>query len=103
VVAGNILKSNPIKTRLFEYFWSLDYFITGGSKFGGDYLVYPGDPSGFHSQFIVSAMSGMDEAVSGADIVSMGRLATNVKKTFVLAGISNEDSVVTFSIEWAGF
>jgi tRNA splicing endonuclease len=26
-----------------------------------------------------------------------------VKKTFVLAGISNEDSVVTFSIEWAGF
>ncbi|KAI8881740.1 tRNA-intron endonuclease catalytic domain-like protein [Backusella circina FSU 941] len=97
----------PIKNTLFEYFWSLDYFITGGSKFGGDYLLYPGDPSGFHSQFIVSAI---DEPFSGVDIVSMGRLATNVKKAFVLAGIiindeekETEDQVVTFSIEWAGF
>lgn len=29
------------------------YRITGGSKFGSDFLLYPGDPTLFHAQFCV--------------------------------------------------
>ena len=29
------------------------YRLTGGSKFGADYLVYPGDPTLYHAQFCV--------------------------------------------------
>ena len=27
------------------------YYLTSGSKFGAEYLVYPGDPFLFHAQF----------------------------------------------------
>ena len=30
--------------------------ITGGSKFGADFLLYPGDPSLYHAQFCVRLM-----------------------------------------------
>lgn len=32
------------------------YRLTGGSKFGADYLVYPGDPTLYHAQFCVRLM-----------------------------------------------
>lgn len=32
------------------------HWVTGGSKFGGDFLAYPGDPSVFHAQFVVRVL-----------------------------------------------
>ncbi|GMH39373.1 hypothetical protein BSKO_07271 [Bryopsis sp. KO-2023] len=29
------------------------FFLTGGAKFGGDWLAYPGDPLVYHAQFVV--------------------------------------------------
>ena len=31
--------------------WLGRYCITGGIKFGSDFLIYPGDPSLYHAQF----------------------------------------------------
>lgn len=99
--APNVPKRNDV----FRYFWSLKYHITSGYKFGGDYLLYPGDPMCFHSQFIVSVKTE-EEAISPKEIVLMGRLATNVKKMFLLAGPSQDgtkNEMMTYSVEWAGF
>ncbi|ORE11207.1 tRNA-intron endonuclease catalytic domain-like protein [Rhizopus microsporus var. microsporus] len=101
----NALSPLPsINNSLFRYFWSLDYYVTSGYKFGGDYLLYPQDPTCCHSQFIVSVMH-FDQNITTKDVVQMGRLATNVKKKFVLAGFKNEteDEIAVFSLSWAGF
>ena len=34
--------SDSQKYRIFSHFWEKGYFLTGGGKFGGDFLVYPG-------------------------------------------------------------
>lgn len=31
-----------LRYRVFKEFWEQGYFLTHGSKFGGDFLVYPG-------------------------------------------------------------
>jgi len=31
-----------LKYRIFSHFWEKGYFLTGGGKFGGDFLIYPG-------------------------------------------------------------
>jgi tRNA splicing endonuclease len=54
-----------------------------------------------HSDYIVGIYA-KDQAILPLDIISMGRVGTNVKKTFVLAA-KEEKEVTTFSIEWAGF
>ncbi|KAG1131805.1 hypothetical protein G6F37_006361 [Rhizopus arrhizus] len=97
--------SLPKRNDVFRYFWSLNYHITSGYKFGGDYLLYPGDPMCFHSQFIVSVKKEK-EAILPKEIVLMGRLATNVKKMFLLAGPREDgakNEMMTYSVEWAGF
>lgn len=98
--------SLPKKNDMFRYFWSQNFYITSGYKFGGDYLLYPGDPMCFHSQFIVS-IKQFHQPIMPKEIVLMGRLATNVKKTFLLAGPKDEEKeekeIIAFSVEWAGF
>jgi len=34
--------ADMLKYHVFTYFWEKGYFLTGGGKFGGDFLVYPG-------------------------------------------------------------
>lgn len=62
-----------------------------------------------HSEYIVSIKKLMTEPIQPLELINMGRLATTVKKTFVLAAVEQNDqdkeheSVSCYSIEWAGF
>lgn len=93
--------SDLCKNPLFNDLWSKGYYITSGIKFGGNYLLYDKDPMCTHSKFIVELLLP-DQTISSADIIRAGRLATNVKKTHVLAG-TVDDMMTYYSIEWAGF
>ncbi|KAI8098098.1 tRNA intron endonuclease [Gilbertella persicaria] len=93
--------SETLRSMVFEYFWSKGFYLTSGIKFGGDFLLYPGDPMCVHSEYIVQTVDS-EEEIASLELVGMGRLATNVKKTFVLASIMNE-MMTYYSIEWAGF
>lgn len=93
--------SDLCKNPLFNDLWSKGYYITSGIKFGGNYLLYEKDPMCSHSKFIVELLLP-DEIISPLDIIRAGRLATNVKKTHVLAG-TVDDMMTYYSIEWAGF
>ncbi|CAO3628922.1 unnamed protein product [Cunninghamella blakesleeana] len=98
---------DELKCKVYEYLWHQGYFITSGIKFGGDYIVYLGDPMKFHSHFIISVQE-KNALWRLKDLITMGRLAKNTKKSFVLASSSstNEDDsnqVECFSIVWAGF
>lgn len=80
------------------------YFMTPGLRFGSQYSVYPGDPLRFHAHFMANEY-GWDEPIPTLEIVEGGRLATAVKKAFVIGGqaqdAEEEGDVKTFSIEWA--
>lgn len=100
----------PASYPLFAHLHSKGYFLAPGLRFGCQYLAYPGDPLRFHSHFLVVAAE-WDQEIDLMDIVVGGRLGTGVKKGFLLGGAEKKaevseaegnDSVRTFSIEWAG-
>ena len=95
-------ESEQARCKVFSDLWEKGYFITNGNKFGGDYLVYPGDPLRFHSHFIVKILP-WKEKLTGLDLVSVGRLGSTVKKTSVLASVDLSGKVIYTSVQWSGF
>lgn len=98
---------NPPRGPLCEFLLTSGYYMTPGLRFGSRYSVYPGDPLRFHAHFMANQYD-WDEEIPILDIVAGGRLATAVKKAFVIGGqqlesqeASQDTQMRTFSIEWA--
>ena len=98
---------DPSSYALFKMLHGKGYFLSPGLRFGCQYMAYPGDPLRYHSHFLAVA-SDWEEDINLIDIIGSGRLATGVKKSFLLGGIepatSEQQSATAraFSIEWAG-
>ncbi|MEM2849891.1 MAG: tRNA-intron lyase [Candidatus Bathyarchaeia archaeon] len=60
------------------------YVVTIGIKFGSDFAVYRKGPGIDHAPYIVQVKM-LDEAISATEIVRSGRLATTVRKRFIVA------------------
>ncbi|CAK9435406.1 uncharacterized protein LODBEIA_P01330 [Lodderomyces beijingensis] len=109
--------------RYYAFLQDRGFYINPGLKFGGDLVLYPGDPLRYHSYSIVRF-----EFVDMYEIISGGRLATSVKKNMIVMGsrdantreqggaeddVTVDDEYVSslfedevplcFSIEWSGF
>jgi len=89
---------------------SRGFFMTPGLRFGADYSVYPGDPFRYHAHYMARSY-GWEEEIDLLDLVGSGRLATAVKKGFVLGAESpaaevegrgrEKGKMRTFTLEWA--
>ncbi|CEL51725.1 tRNA-splicing endonuclease subunit Sen34 OS=Homo sapiens GN=TSEN34 PE=1 SV=1 [Rhizoctonia solani AG-1 IB] len=89
---------------VFRDLWEKGNYLGPGIKFGGNYLVYPGDPLRFHSHFVASVHPSGTSAIRPMDIVAFGRLGTATKKVHLLCGYDDESGAVSYhSIEWASF
>lgn len=90
-----------LKSQTYYYLWREGFYLTDGDKFGGDFLVYNGNPEEHHARFIVICLSKQPEDLSPNEIAAKYRLGTTVKKTVLLAFCSqNEPCHVQFrSIE----
>ncbi|KAF8061562.1 hypothetical protein FPV67DRAFT_1563865 [Lyophyllum atratum] len=92
------------KCGVFRSLWEQGYFMGGGIKFGGDYLVYPGDPLRYHSHFAASMLDSPLSSLRPMEIVAHGRLGTATKKAHLLCCWDDEKKEVSYlTIEWAGF
>ena len=60
------------------------YVVTPGIKFGSDFAVYEHGPGIDHAPYIVQVMSG-DSTITATSMVRSGRLATTVRKQFIIA------------------
>ncbi len=70
--------------RVYEDLRNKGYVVTPGIKFGADFAVYEHGPGIDHAPFIVSVET--PESVMGPfEVVRAGRLATTVRKQFILA------------------
>ncbi|EPT00082.1 hypothetical protein FOMPIDRAFT_143814 [Fomitopsis schrenkii] len=92
------------KCRVFRDLWEQGNFMGGGIRFGGDFLVYPGDPMRYHSHFVASVVDSPVSTIKPMELVAHGRLGTATKKAHLFCGWDDEKQEVSyFSIEWAGF
>ncbi|XP_071951196.1 tRNA-splicing endonuclease subunit Sen34-like [Antedon mediterranea] len=90
-----------LRFRVFKDFWEKGYFLTSGGKFGGDFLVYPGNPLLFHSSYIAICRPHC-ELFSARDLVQFGRMASNVRKTVIICSLDKQDTLVYTSVQWTG-
>ncbi|CAH1243748.1 TSEN34 [Branchiostoma lanceolatum] len=93
--------TEALRCRVFQDLWEKGYFLTSGGKFGGDFLVYPGDPFRYHS-FYIAVCRPRTENMEALDIVRLGRLGSNVKKTVLLCSESEDGEINYTSLQWTG-
>lgn len=88
---------------IFRYLVQRGFFVMPGLRFGCQFMAYPGDILRYHSHYNVTGF-GWNEEFNILDIVNGGRLATAVKKCWVV-GAQNPESeeMEVFSVEWAQF
>ncbi|KAM8903660.1 tRNA-splicing endonuclease subunit Sen34 isoform 2-T3 [Spinachia spinachia] len=77
------------------------FYLTSAGKFGGHFLVYPGDPLRFHAHFIAICLS-LEEPVCLLDLLAVARLGSNVKKTVLLCSPGPDGRVRYTSLQWSG-
>ncbi|KAL3143955.1 hypothetical protein ABBQ32_003768 [Trebouxia sp. C0010 RCD-2024] len=67
------------------------YFVTDGSKFGSDYLLYPGDPLFYHAQFTVQVLDHQ-ATIKPALLVGGTRGSHSARKHLLLASVSTSSN-----------
>ena len=78
----------------------LGYIVTPGIKFGSDFAVYEHGPGIDHAPYIIQVMIPESE-LSATGIVLAGRLATTVRKKFLIAIADDRRKQVEFlSFDW---
>ena len=86
------------KYMVYKDFREKKYIVTPGIKFGCDFAVYQKGPGIDHSPFLIQVYSRSDKVVA-TDIVRAGRLATSVKKQFILA-IPYRNYIEYVALDW---
>lgn len=73
-----------IKMKVYTYLRDLGYIVRPGLKFGVDFAVYIKGPGLEHSPYLVHIIE-KDGKINPIELVRAGRLATTVRKNFVIA------------------
>jgi tRNA-splicing endonuclease subunit Sen34 len=101
VLSTRLPSTDSISFKVYEYLHNAGYWMTPGLRFGCDFTAYPGDPLRYHSHFMVH-VEKEDKEVDMLTLVAGGRVATQTRKAWMLAG-QVDGEIRVFSIEWAGF
>jgi tRNA-intron endonuclease len=71
------------------------YVVTSGIKFGSDFAVYEKGPGIDHAPYIVQVYTP-ESQIKATEVVRSGRLATTVRKQFVIAIVDKNKKRVNF-------
>lgn len=91
--------SEVLKYKVFRHFWEDGYFLTSGNKFGGDFLVYPGDPLKFHAYFLVLCID-KNAPIRPVNVAMLSRLGSAVRKSVVLACENKNGTIDCQTLKW---
>ncbi|KAI1716021.1 tRNA-splicing endonuclease subunit Sen34 [Ditylenchus destructor] len=92
------------RLTVFRDLWRKGFYLTGGTKFGCDFLAYEGSPDNVHSRFMIVCLDTDSDILRPLDLISVGRVATQVKKRLLLS-IASQGSLIPYYIEagwWKG-
>ncbi|KAM9734285.1 tRNA-splicing endonuclease subunit Sen34 [Menidia menidia] len=88
------------RQQVFRDLRGRGFFLTSAGKFGGDFLVYPGDPLVFHAHFIALVLPPR-RPLPLLDLLVLARLGSNVRKTVLLCS-PGPGAVNYSSLQWSG-
>jgi len=87
------------KYLVYKDFREKDYVVNPGIKFGCDFAVYNRGPGIDHAPYLIQVYNKSD-SISSTGVVLAGRLASSVKKQFILAIPSGKSSVDYLALDW---
>ncbi|MBI2581660.1 tRNA-intron lyase [Candidatus Woesearchaeota archaeon] len=87
------------KYTVYRNFRDKGYIVNPGIKFGCDFAVYQKGPGIDHAPYLVQVYN-RNELISSTDIVLAGRLATTVRKQFILAIPHGNGDVDYLALDW---
>lgn len=85
------------KYRVYQDLRSKGYVVTPGIKYGSDFAVYENGPGLDHAPYIIQIISSEDH-ITATEIVKAGRLATTVRKSFILAIVNKK--ILFLEFKW---
>ncbi|MFW9778800.1 MAG: tRNA-intron lyase [Candidatus Heimdallarchaeota archaeon] len=77
----------------------LRYIVRPGLKFGTDFAVYKRGPGIDHSPFLISVIPNKSR-LEPIDLVRAGRLATSVRKRYVIATVLSDKQIRYYAFQW---
>jgi tRNA-intron endonuclease len=95
-IAEKTFKEFNEKYRVYKDLRVKGYVVTPGIKYGCDFAVYENGPGLDHAPYVVQIIDS-SEQLTAADIVKAGRLATTVKKSFILSILNEEIRYLEFN------
>lgn len=75
------------------------YIVRPGLKFGTDFAVYRRGPGIDHAPFLVSIFPKAS-TIEPIDLVRAGRLATSVRKRYVIATVLSDQQIRYYVFQW---
>ncbi|KAG2478820.1 MAG: tRNA-splicing endonuclease [Nitrosopumilales archaeon] len=87
------------KYIVYKNFRDKGYIVNPGIKFGCDFAVYQKGPGIDHAPYLVQVYNNKD-SISTTGIVLAGRLASTVRKQFILAISNGKDKVDYLALDW---
>lgn len=82
--ARKLYESFDLKYTVYRDLRENSYIVTPGIKYGCDFAVYKYGPGTEHAPYMVSVKRDTS-TITATDIVKAGRLATTVRKRFIIA------------------
>ena len=87
------------KYLVYKNFRNKGYIISSGIKFGCDFAVYQKGPGIDHAPYMIQVYNKKDP-ITTTGVVLAGRLATTVRKQFILAIPGKKDKVDYLALDW---
>jgi len=87
------------KYLVYKNFRDKGYIINPGIKFGCDFAVYEKGPGIDHAPYLIQVYN-RNESITSTGIVLAGRLASTVRKQFILAIPKGKDKVDFLALDW---
>ena len=87
------------KYLVYKNFRDKGYIINPGIKFGCDFAVYEKGPGIDHAPYLIQVYN-RNEPITSTGIVLAGRLATTVRKQFILAIPKGNEKIEFLALDW---
>lgn len=89
-----------LKYMTYKELRELKYVLTSGIKFGCDFALYEHGPGIDHAPFLIQVYN-QEKKINAIEIVLAGRLATTVKKQFIIAIPNAKEKRIDFiGFDW---
>lgn len=95
--ARKLYEEFDLKYTVYKDLRDTGLIVTPGIKYGCDFAVYKHGPGIDHAPYMVSVKNPTDE-VTATEIVKAGRLATTVRKRFIIAVPNPENRKLQYLI-----